>query len=212
MKKSFSALVCVVWVLSMTAVGAGQSKPNKAGPQRPSLSGTWVLDIVNSKLAPERVPSKIKAVTLFMSQEGPALTLIETTDYEARAVIEKTTLYTDGRAVKDRSSIGGAVVKSKTRWNGSQLITKISTDMVTPSSEGREGPSLSSTYNGVGGVAREMADNSSPNFITIMVLETRRVSTTIKRELSADGQTLTIGTFQGASRNPVVKKVFKRAT
>lgn len=211
MKRSISALACFVWVLSTTTVGAGQSKPNQAGAPRPSFSGKWILDIPNSKLARERKPLKIKAITLWISHEGPALTLTETTDYEGLAVTETTTLYTDRRGEKNQSSIAAGVVKSKTRWDGSQLITKISTDMVVPSSEGREGPSLSSTYNGVGGVGRDSVDNSSPNFITVMVLQTRHFTTTVKRELSADGQTLTIGTFQGSSRNPVVKQVFKRA-
>jgi hypothetical protein len=104
-----------------------------------------------------------------------------------------------------------AVVKSKTRWDGSQLITKISTVIVTPSSEGREGPSLSSTYDGVGGVARNSVDNSSPNFMTLMVLKNKRSTTTVRRELSADSETLTIGNLQGSNCKPIANHIFKRA-
>ena len=103
------------------------------------------------------------------------------------------------------------MVKSKTRWEGSRLITKISTEMVIPSSEGREGPSLSSTYDGVGGVARYSVDNSTPNFMTVMVLKNKRSTTTVKRELSVDGQTLTVSIYQGSNRKPIVYQVFKRA-
>lgn len=209
MKKPISALACIVWALSTTVVGAGQSKPNQAAQPRPSFSGTWILDIGNSKRPRERVPLKIKAVTLLISHEGPVLTLTETTEYEGRTVTEKTTLYTDGRGEKNKRSIGAAVVKSKTRWSGWELITKIPTDEVVPSSESREGPVLSSTYNGVGGIARDSAGSNSPQFVTLMGLQTRHSTATVKRELSADGQTLTIDTFT-AGRNPVARQVFKR--
>lgn len=208
MKQSVTALACIMWVLSAMAVGAGQSKPNRTAQARPSFSGTWTLDIGNSKLVPR--PVKVKAGTLVISQEGPALTLIETTDYEGRTETEKTTLYADGRVEKNQKS-STAVSKSRTRWDGSQLITKVSTDIVTPSAEGREGPSLSSTYDGLGGVARYSVDNSSPNFMTIMVLKNKRFTTTVKRDLSADGETLTIGTFHGSNRKPIANHIFKRA-
>lgn len=209
MKKPISALACIVWVLSATEVGARQSKSNQTAPPRPSFTGTWILNIGNSKIPTRRVPLKIRAVTLLISHEGPALTLTETTDYEGRSVTEKTTLYTDGRAEKNQRSIGAAVVKSKTRWSGWQLITKIPIDEVVPSSESREGPALSSTYNGVGGVARDNVGNNNPEFVTLMGLQIRHSSATVKRELSADGQTLTISTFTESSQ-PVVRQVFKR--
>jgi hypothetical protein len=99
MKKSVTALACIMWVLSTMVVGARQSKSNQNAQPRPSISGTWILDIGNSKFVPG--PVKVKAGTLLISQEGPALTLIETTDYEWRTETVKTTLYTDGRGEKN---------------------------------------------------------------------------------------------------------------
>jgi hypothetical protein len=107
------------------------------------------------------------------------LTFAETTDYEGLEVTEKMTCYTDERGESNRTPVRSMLVKSKTRWDGSQLVTKTSRDSMLSSSES---------------------------------LSPQHFRTTVKRELSSDGQTLTITTsMRGPDDTRVVRQVFSRA-
>lgn len=207
MKKSVSALGCIMWLLSTMTVGAGhQSKTNQLGQPRPDFSGKWVLDFGNSKLGRERALLKITNVILVISHEEPLFTSTETTDYEGLEVTEKMTCYTDERGETNRTNHRSMVVKSKTRWNGSQLVTKASRDSRLSSSEYVEIKGSTITT----GITRE--GGSQPGYAAVTVLRTQHIVNTVKRGLSADGQTLTIVTsLQGYDGTTVITKVFKRA-
>lgn len=202
MKKAISILACIGWLLSTTTLGLGlQTKTNQPAQPRPDLSGKWILDLGKSKLGRERMPLKITSVTLMISHQEPVLKLTETTDYDGLDITEELTCYTDGRGETNRTPIRSMAMKSKTRWKGLQLVTRTSIDSTFSSSEFRKerGPSDNS------GVTRIIgADNG---YVSVPVLNTQHFSTTVKRELSADGQTLRITTY---TQGPDVVKVFKR--
>ena len=167
-----------------------------AGPH-PDLSGKWILDLGKSKLNRERAPLKIRSVSLLISHDEPVLKLTETTDYEGLQITEETTCYTDGRGETNLTPIRSMAMKSKTRWNGTQLRTKSSINSTRPSSEVRNGRD-----NSFG------APVNTAYYVSVPVLSTQHFSTTVKRELSADGQTLTVTI---CTQGPDVVKAFRRA-
>lgn len=203
MRKAILILACIGWLLSTMTFGLGlQTKTNQPAEPRPDLSGKWILDLGKSNLGRERMPLKITSVTLMISHQEPVLKLTETTDYDGLDITEEMTCYTDGRGETNRTPIRSMAMKSKTRWKGLQLVTRTSIDSTFSSSEFRKerGPSDNS------GVTRIIgADNG---YVSVPVLNTQHFSTTVKRELSVDGQTLRITTY---TQGPDVVKVFKRA-
>lgn len=166
---------------------------------RPDLSGKWILDLGKSKLGRERAPLKITSVTLLISHQDPMLTLTETTDYQGLEVTEYLTCFTDGRGETNLTPIRSMAMKSTTRWKGTQLRTKSSISSTRPSSEVRNGRD-----NSFGAPV-----NNTAYYVSVPILRTEHFSTTVKRELSADGQTLTITT---CTQGPDVVKVFRRAS
>jgi hypothetical protein len=137
-------------------------------------------------------------VTHMISHSEPVLKLTETTDYEGLVITEETTCYTDGRGETNRTPIRSMTVKSSTRWKGAQLRTKSSISSTRPSSEVRNGRDTSFG-----------APVNTAYYVSVPILRTEHFSTTVKRELSADGQTLTITM---CTQGPDVVKVFRRAS
>lgn len=204
MRTSITIVACVGWLLSTMTFGLGlQTKTNHPAQPRPDLSGKWILDLGKSKLGRERMPLKITSVTLLISQEESMLRLNETTDYEGLQITEEMTCYTDERGETNRTPIRSMAMKSKTRWKGLQLVTRTSIGSTFSSSEFRTEPGPSDNSTGI--TRTTIVDN---DYVSATGLNTRHFSTTVKRELSADGQTLTITTY---TQGPDVVKIFKRA-
>lgn len=164
---------------------------------RPDLSGKWILAPGKSRLGRERAPLKITSVTLIVSHSEPVVRLNETTDYDGLVITEETTCYTDGRGETNLTPIRSMAMKSVTQWKGTQLRTKSSINATRPSSEVRNGRD-----NSFG------APVNTAYYVSVPIFRTQHFSTTVVRELSADGQTLTITT---RTNGPDVVKVFRRA-
>lgn len=211
MKKTGTTLACIVWVLSTITVGSGQQSKSKSAQPHPDFSGKWILDLGKSKLGKDQTPAKITSVTLLISHEEPVVTFTETTDYQGQEVTGQGAWYTDGRdginrryndkQVEIARSIATIAYKSNTRWKGRALVTTSTTETMLPSYEVRAG--RNSSYGGTGPVTLD-----SHFSVYVPVLRFERTTTSIKRELSADGKTFTI-TIRG--QGPKIVKVFKRA-
>lgn len=188
-----------------------QTKPSQPSHAHPDFSGKWILDLRKSRLGRDQTPAKITSVTLLISHEEPVLTFTETTDYQGHEETQQVTWYTDGRdginrrhndkQVEIARSISTIAFKSNTQWKGKALVTTSTTETTLPSYEVRAG--RDSSYGGAGQVTPD-----SHFTVEVPVLRFERTTTSIKRELSADGQTFTI-TIRG--QGPKIVKVFRRA-
>lgn len=211
-KKAVTILACIGWVLSTITVGSGQQSKSKSAQPHADFSGKWILDLGKSKLGGDRTTLGITSVTLLISHQEPVLTFTETTDYQGQEVTGQGAWYTDGRDGINRRytdkqdriarSIGSVAIKSTTQWKGNALVTKSTTETTLPSYETRAG--RDSSYGGSGPVTPD-----SHFSVEVPVVRFERTTTSIKRELSADGQTFTI-TIRGYG--PKIVKVFRRAT
>ncbi len=212
MRKVITTLACIGWLLTTMTFGFGQqSRTTRTAQPHPDFSGKWILDLGRSKLGRNRTPLRITSVTLLISHQEPVLRFTETTEYQGQEVTRQGVWYTDGRDGVNRSysdeseranrSIGSIAVKSTTQWKGRALVTKSTTETAFPSYEDRAG--RDSSYGVTGPVTPD-----SHFAVRVPVLRTERTGTTLKRELSADGHTLTITTH---GQGPRIVKVFRRA-
>jgi hypothetical protein len=212
MRKVITILACIGWLLSTMTFGFGQqSRTTQSAQPHPDFSGKLILDLGKSKLGKDRTPLRITSVTLLISHQEPVLTFTETTVYQGQEVTQQGAWYTDGRDGVNRSyaagrdrinrSIGSMAIKSTTQWKGNALVTKSTTETTLPSYEVRAG--RDSSYGATGPVTPD-----SRFSVDVPVLRTELTSTSIKRELSADGKTFTI-TIHG--QGPKIVKVFRRA-
>lgn len=138
-------LILTLWAMSCGVVCTAQDKKSSA-QSRPDLTGIW-----------ERNPSKSKnsygplgtaVVRLVISHKDPELKITRQNDFKGQETITDSIYYTDGRGEKNESrfstvvSMGTSIpknapdqsgykrheVRSKTKWEGSKLVSRSTTD------------------------------------------------------------------------------------
>lgn len=111
-------LIVAIFILSGLALAQGAKKSN--------LSGTWVLD---KKKGDEPSGRGGRAqpdtdITLVIDHKEPALKIKQIVKSPGGERAQDLVYSTDGKENSNPGGVGGAVIKSKTWWDGGRLVTK----------------------------------------------------------------------------------------
>ena len=169
MKKSLLLLIVLSCVVFANAAD-DKSKPD--------FSGNWTLDKSKSDLGQfARGNLANAAMTMSINYKEPELKMIRHIDANGQDIAQNYTYYTDGRGETNPGLFNSSQVKSKTKWEGTKLVSRSSAT------------------------------------VTMRTGENVYIDTTEKRELSADGNTMTITVMVNTPQRPqTFKLVFTRAT
>ncbi len=110
MKRTF-LLLAVVFLLAGLLCPAQEARPN--------FTGKWVLDTAKSDFGPVPGPSSRNDV---IDHQDPKLKLTVTSKGQQGELVAELNYTTDGK--ENTNTIRGREVKSKTRWEGKQLVTE----------------------------------------------------------------------------------------
>ena len=100
----------------------GQENPGKqAARNKPDFSGTWSLDRSKSELG--RLGQRMANVelTYVIIHKDPELKVIRKTGAAAQG---ESAYYSDGRGETNPNLLGRGDVKSKTKWDGTKLVSR----------------------------------------------------------------------------------------
>lgn len=120
-------LVCLCAVVLAALVAGAQNDKNKSKP-KPDLNGSWVID--KSKSSFGRFSQSVLAKgeqTMTIVLKEPEFQV--TRDLKAEGQEDKHgtwVYYTDGRGETNPAFPSGGEAKSKTKWDGSKLVSKSS--------------------------------------------------------------------------------------
>lgn len=169
MKKSLILLVMLCCVVVASAAD------DKA---KPDFSGNWTLDKSKSDLGQFGRGNLANAsMTMSVSYKEPEYKMVRHIDANGQDIAQNYTYYTDGRGETNPGFMNSTQVKSKTKWEGTKLVSRSSASITMRSGE--------NVY----------------------------IDTTEKRELSADGNTMTVTLTINTPQHPqTLKLVFTRAT
>jgi len=145
---------------------------------KPDFSGNWTLDKSKSDLGQFARGNLANAsMSMSVTYKEPEWKMVRHIDANGQNIAQNYTYYTDGRGETNPGLLGSAQVKSKTKWEGTKLVSRSSTA------------------------------------ITMRNGENLYIETTEKRELSADGKTMTITLMISSPQRPqTFKLVFTRAS
>jgi hypothetical protein len=165
-------LILILWVASCVVVGSAQDKKS-SGQSRPDLTGTWVRSSYKSN---HRGQLENYPVTLAISHKEPEVTITRKSVIQGKEKITDEVYYTDGRGEKNEPQFQTALAVSSSPTSG--IVQKGADDPQTKTKTKWE--------------SKKLVSRSST---TLEAVGHRfYIDATQKRELSADGKTLTITT------------------
>lgn len=85
---------------------------------KPDLTGTWVLELSQSETGttPE--------ITLIIEHHDPEIKITRKARLSEQERTDTLNYYSDGRGEENPSLESNTLVKSKTKWNGNELVSK----------------------------------------------------------------------------------------
>lgn len=165
-------LILILWAMSCVVVCAAQDKKSSA-QSRPDLTGTWVRSSYKSN---HRGQLESYPVTLTVSHKEPELKITRKSVVHGKEKITDGVYYTDGRGERNEAEFRSALAVGSSPT--SAIEQKGANDPQTKSKTKWEGNKL---------VSRSSSSLEA-------VGHRFYIDTAQKRELSADGKTLTITT------------------
>ncbi len=123
MRRSLSASLLSVFLASCLLTSAAAVGDKKRA--RPDFSGTWELDRSKSEfgLFSDRPLSKADS-TLVVEHRDPELKIRRTLGLNGQEEVKDFAYYTDGRGETNQATLGVGEVKSKTRWDGDEIVSE----------------------------------------------------------------------------------------
>lgn len=133
--RKMTACFCALLVVAL--VGFAQDDKNKnVEKPKPDLNGTWVLDKSKSDFGPFSQSTLARAdTTLTVMLKDPEFRLTRNLKVEGKEQHGDWVYYTDGRGESNPSIMAAGDLKSKTKWDGSKIVSKAS---VTRQMQGAE--------------------------------------------------------------------------
>ncbi len=111
-------------LLLMIPCLAGDSKYELRIQGKPDFSGTWVLDLTNSRFDAPKSGLVYDSLTLIISQHEPQLQIIRKLAKKKKQWEQNSIYYTDRRGEVNPSFNQSETVQSNTFWESNVLITK----------------------------------------------------------------------------------------
>ncbi len=106
---------------SSTAASAAQTKPD--------FSGIWKIDMSASDFGGRKSTPAYDELMLVISHHDPELKITRKIIKKKRERLQELLYFTDGRGESNPGLDGKTTIKSKTKWDGSNLTSKGSTSI-----------------------------------------------------------------------------------
>jgi len=110
-------------LLFMIPCLARESKHELKIQGKPDFSGTWALDMTNSRFNAPKSGLVYDSLTLIISQHDPQLEIVRKIAKKKKQWTQKLSYFTDRRGETNPSFNQNETVQSKTYWEGNTLIT-----------------------------------------------------------------------------------------
>lgn len=112
-------------ILLATCLSAGHQNDKKKAT--PNFSGTWVLNKSRSSLGRfGQGPFANAELTLVILHDEPELKITRKTTLNGTERGQEMVYYSDGRGETNAAAFGNNEVKTKTKWEGTKLVSKSS--------------------------------------------------------------------------------------
>jgi hypothetical protein len=120
------------WILFLcvTLLPVTNSGAIKAAQSRPNLSGSWTLDVSRSnfgRLASSQFSNA--KMTLKISYREPELKITRSATMNGQSRNHNLVYFTDGRGETNPNILSNEQMRSKTKWEGTKLISRASSSM-----------------------------------------------------------------------------------
>lgn len=128
-----SKLLICLWLSVLTAVCLAQDDKAKA---RPDFSGSWVLDASKSEFGRGGGGAGSNVTgTMTVTMKDAEFRLSRKMKFNEQERTMDFLYYTDERGETNPGTFGPQEVKSKTKWDGSKIVSKASVSRTMPSGD-----------------------------------------------------------------------------